>query len=136
MSERIGVQFRLPSAAVVSLDSLTERSTKIGGGHYWRLLRDVGARRPSCDAVDQRIVDGVHDDSGMIITTQDDVGGWPNYPGGVVPPDDDRDGMTNEWEEKFGINPTDSSDNIMDTDSDGYTNVEEFLNGTHPHCPD
>ena len=30
------------------------------------------------------------------------------------------------------FNPTDASDGVLDADGDGYTNVEEFLNGTSP----
>ena len=30
------------------------------------------------------------------------------------------------------FNPTDLSDGSTDADGDGYTNIEEFLNGTNP----
>ena len=40
--------------------------------------------------------------------------------------------MPDHWEEGYGLDPTDASDNAMDKDGDGYTNVEEYLNGTDP----
>jgi len=40
--------------------------------------------------------------------------------------------MPDVWEEKFGLNPDDISDGPKDADADGYTNVEEWLNGTDP----
>jgi hypothetical protein len=40
--------------------------------------------------------------------------------------------MPDEWEECHGLDPADSSDAAGDGDSDGYTNLEEYLNGTNP----
>ena len=48
--------------------------------------------------------------------------------------DTDGDGMPDEWERKFGLNPSDPKDGTLDSDKDGYTNVEEFLNGTAPNA--
>ena len=46
--------------------------------------------------------------------------------------DPDGDGMPDWWEKKYGLNPDDPSDAAKDKDGDGYTNLEEFLNGTDP----
>jgi hypothetical protein len=46
--------------------------------------------------------------------------------------DSDGDGMPDDWEKARGLNPNNPSDGSADTDEDGYTNVEEFLNGTDP----
>ena len=46
--------------------------------------------------------------------------------------DSDNDGMPDEWELKFKLNPQDAADGAQDKDKDGYTNVEEYLNGTDP----
>ena len=40
--------------------------------------------------------------------------------------------MPDEWEARYGLNPQDASDGSLDKDKDGYTNVEEYLNGTDP----
>ncbi len=40
--------------------------------------------------------------------------------------------MPDAWESKFRFDPQSASDNSQDKDKDGYTNVEEFLNGTNP----
>jgi hypothetical protein len=44
----------------------------------------------------------------------------------------DRDGMPDEWETRYGLDPHDASDANADTDDDGYTSIEEYLNGTVP----
>lgn len=40
--------------------------------------------------------------------------------------------MPDEWETKYGLNPQNVSDAALDADKDGYTNIEEYLNGTDP----
>ena len=40
--------------------------------------------------------------------------------------------MPDEWEIRHVFNPTQPLDNNMDADGDGYTNLEEYLNGTDP----
>jgi pectate lyase len=40
--------------------------------------------------------------------------------------------MPDEWEMRYGLDPKDAPDNAMDEDDDGYTNIEEYLNGTDP----
>ena len=46
--------------------------------------------------------------------------------------DSDGDGMPDAWERRFGFNPEDPASGWVDSDKDGYTNVEEYLNGTDP----
>ncbi len=45
--------------------------------------------------------------------------------------DTDGDGLPDEWEKKFGLNP-EVADADLDTDGDGFTNAEEFEAGTDP----
>ena len=45
--------------------------------------------------------------------------------------DDDDDGMPDEWENRYGLNPL-LNDAADDADADGFTNMEEFLAGTEP----
>jgi hypothetical protein len=46
--------------------------------------------------------------------------------------DDDNDGLTNNWELAFGLNPTNSNDAALDSDGDSYSNLEEYLHFGHP----
>jgi len=83
------------------------------------------------DAVDELLIDQLrsYGTSGQIINTEDD-NGIPGNVGtvasGVAPKDTDRDGMPDAWETARGLNPN-SADDKGDDDSDGYTNIEEYL---------
>ena len=46
--------------------------------------------------------------------------------------DIDTDGMPDEWERRFSPKGDLSLQSSSDLDSDGYTNVEEYLNQTNP----
>jgi pectate lyase len=100
------------------------------------VLADAGATLPVRDAVDVRVMEMVKTGKPTfkdgIIVTVDDIGGYPEYKGGKAPVDSDHDGMPDEWEKKYGLNPNDAGDASLDKDGDGYTNVEEYLNGTDP----
>jgi hypothetical protein len=51
------------------------------------------------------------------------------------PTDTDEDGLPNDWETKYGLDPNDpSGDNGPngDPDHDGVTNAQELANGSHP----
>ncbi|MGV3771417.1 MAG: lamin tail domain-containing protein [Verrucomicrobiales bacterium] len=49
--------------------------------------------------------------------------------------DTDGDGILDEWEIASGANPYQSSDAEQDADSDGLSNLDEFLAGTDPLNP-
>ena len=70
--------------------------------------------------------------SGNIIDNPSDVGGWLNIETGSACLDSDHDGMPDVWENFYNFNPSSSSDSSQDLDNDGYTNIEEYLNGTNP----
>jgi len=48
-------------------------------------------------------------------------------------PDDDNDGMTDDYEIDQGFNPLDAFDANIDNDGDGLTNQDEYYSGTDPH---
>jgi Pectate lyase len=67
------------------------------------------------------------------ITDPAEVGGYPTYSGKPYK-DSDGDGLPDSWEKKYGLNPNDPSDATADLNGDGYTNIEEFINGTDPRA--
>ncbi|PYK32160.1 MAG: hypothetical protein DME57_00885, partial [Verrucomicrobia bacterium] len=53
----------------------------------------------------------------------------------VTNPDRDGDGIPNDWEIAYGLNPDDPADAAQDPDGDGYTNLQEYQAGTDPRNP-
>lgn len=102
------------------------------------VLAKAGATLPKRDAVDTRVTAMVRSGKPMtqtgIIKDVSEVGGYPNltYDPTRLPVDSDGDGMPDQWEIKYKLDPKNSKDGAMDSDGDIYTNVEEFLNGTDP----
>jgi hypothetical protein len=97
-----------------------------------RILDSAGAVLPVRDSTDRRVVSLICTQSGGLIDTHDDVGGWEDYPSAAPDQDRDSDGMDDDWEAAFGLDSSDPDDTNLDPDGDGYTNIEEFLNNTNP----
>ena len=67
------------------------------------------------------------------ITNPEQVGGYPNYQG--RPYDDaDRDGLPDDWEQTHGLDPRNPNDATTDLNGDGYSNIEDFINGLDPRA--
>ncbi len=107
-------------------------NTAKAGAAFEAVLANAGATLPRRDAVDTRIVAEVRERRGSIIDSQQQVGAWPELKSTTAPKDSDGDGMPDDWEKRYGLNPRDPSDANLDKDGDGYTNIEEYLNGTDP----
>ena len=113
--------------------------TQTADNAYRLVLSEAGAVLPKRDAVDARIVEEVRTGTAAfggewgpgsgIIDSQTGVGGWPALRSTPAPRDRDHDGMPDAWERGHGLNPSDSSDGNRDPDGDGYTNLEDYLNG-------
>jgi len=99
---------------------------------YNRVLAEAGAVLPKRDAVDIRLVNEVKSGTGKIIDDEQQVGGWPELKSAEPPEDCDKDGMPDDWEKQNGFNTDDPADGNADSDSDGFTNLEEYLNNTKP----
>jgi hypothetical protein len=110
---------------------------------YNSVLNDVGAdARVTCagdwvdnsDVVDQRIISEVIQNTGPGKTpvTEDDVGGFPSIKSGTACTDSDHDGMPDAFETRYNLNPSSAADAAVDSNGDGYTNLEEYLNGRAP----
>jgi len=106
---------------------------KTGVQTYEAVLNGAGAVLPARDPVDRRIINEIRTGTGAIINSQQDVGGWPVYKSTKVPADKDRDGMADEWESAHGLNARNRDDHKDDPDNDGYTNIEEYINGSDPN---
>jgi hypothetical protein len=106
---------------------------------YTNVLADVGCNFPALDEHDTRIIAEVRAGSfkfkgsktGLpgLPDSQEDVGGWDNYPEVQRPADwdTDHDGMPDAWEKRAGLNPKNAADTNADRNGDGYTNLEEYL---------
>lgn len=115
-------------------------TTHTAGEAYENVLADVGCNVPMLDDHDRRVIEEVRagtttykgSRSGLpgIPDSQDDVGGWEEYPEIHRPADwdTDGDGMPDSWESRYGLNPNDAADGPKDEDKDGYTNLEAYLN--------
>ena len=96
-----------------------------------RALNDVltgaGARFPHLDRVDEQVIDDVRDGRGGMINDESEAGGWPTLPAGQAPADSDSDGMPDRWEDEHGLDPR-ADDSAADSDGNGYTNIEDYVN--------
>ena len=107
---------------------------------YIHVLEDVGANsKVGCDGfwihnpdkVDQRLLADVKNMTGPKNPVEHPYkfGGYPVITAGEPCIDSDHDGMPDSWEQTHDLNPTDPSDGSADADEDGYTNLEEYING-------
>jgi len=141
MDEYAGVQWRGPRKrkglkAKGRFDVAPPVTTHAYDEAYRLILAQAGATRPKRDAVDRRLVQEAKSSTGRIIDHPNDVGGWPELRSAPAPQDADSDGMPDPWETEHGLDPSDPRDHADDKDTDGYTNIEEWLNGTDPGTAD
>ena len=94
---------------------------------YNLVLAEAGASLVR-DAVDNRVIETVRNETGSHIDSQWEVGGWPELNSEAAPLDTDQDGMSDDWELAHGLDPIEPSDANSDRDGDGYTNIEEYIN--------
>ena len=97
------------------------------------LVLAYGGDRLHRDSVDERAVGGVKNNTGKIINTPVDVGGWPTY---TAAPDElaktadtDKDGIPDWFEDQAGLDKASDADgNTKTLDKFGrYTNLEMYL---------
>jgi hypothetical protein len=102
-----------------------EKTLQIGGASLVR------------DAVDLHVLQDIRNGSftykgskgstNGIIDSQNDAGGFPKLKQGTPLPDSDKDGMSDEWEIKNGLNPKAADTNGRDLDTN-YDNIEVYCN--------
>jgi pectin methylesterase-like acyl-CoA thioesterase len=110
--------FAAPGTATIDNSAITAIT-------YQGVLAGAGASLVR-DAVDLRVIADVRNETGKVINSQNDVGGWPELKSLPAPVDTDRDGMPDVWEIAFGLNPRDPSDGPAVSPL-GYTNLELYL---------
>lgn len=99
---------------------------------YESVLKYAGVIAPKRDVQEERIVGQIQTNTfplgtNGIINAVEQAGGWPELKSTIPPKDSDHDGMPDEWEIAHGLNPTNPSDAVK-TGTNGYTNVEEYIN--------
>ncbi len=135
------------------------------GEAYRHVLAHAGATLPRRDAVDERVIEMVRTGKvtakagedvaeslggvgynettiraivrqieNGIITDPSQVGGYPAY-AGTPYIDSDSDGMPDDWERRHGLDPNNPADASADNNGDGYTNIEDYINGLDPTAP-
>jgi hypothetical protein len=102
----------------------TSKVSASAGAEIPELLRGVGYSRQVIASIAALVEKG-------IITDISQVGGFPEYQGSPYE-DSDSDGMPDEWESRYGLDPNNAADSASDLNGDGYTNIEDFLNGLDP----
>ncbi len=127
----------LCKAAARWTDGLTAlKNEQTAADAYETVLAKAGCSL-SRDAVDTRIVNevrngnytytGSNGSKNGLIDTQSDVGGWPELKAAEKPLDTDYDGIPDEWETAFGLNPNDPGDARTATLVTGHTNLDVYL---------
>ena len=110
-------------------------TTQTAEAAYEAVLNDAGATLPARDAIDRRIVNDVRNRTGAVINFETDIsepGRWQTYYSLPAPPDSDGDGIPDYWEDQFGLDKHSAGDAMIDSDGDGYVNIEEYSNNTDP----
>jgi len=105
---------------------------------YNLVLKYAGVIAPGRDSNEKRIISEVENGTDLrgnagIIDNVEQGGGWPTLKSLPAPVDSDNDGMPDEWEIKYKLNPNDPSDAVLDCNGDGYTNIEKYINGIDPN---
>ncbi|QXE91674.1 pectate lyase family protein [Geomonas subterranea] len=93
-----------------------------------RIVAAAGATVPLRDSVDTAIAKSFDAGISLMKDTVAYPADWPTY--AQTPPltDTDNDGMPDSYEIAKGLNPR-VDDSALDQNGDGYTNIEEYING-------
>jgi hypothetical protein len=113
----------------------------ISDAYVYQILADAGhVRGLACDgswisvrdAADAQRIAGFYAGTGLTNTKLDvSTISVPVPASGTPCTDSDGDGMPDAWESRYFGSST-AADIAADTDGDGYTNIEEYLNGSDP----
>ncbi|WP_281299409.1 T9SS type A sorting domain-containing protein [Flavobacterium limnophilum] len=149
-NQELGRRSRLSNGITISYETFVTTpffpsyvTTQSAANAYKIVLSDVGCTQPQFDDHDIRMVNetltGTYSVTGSVTgkkgfpDNEADAGGYENYP--VINRDaswdSDNDGLPNWWETIKGSNVNsgsgDFSDSNADTNLDGYTNLDDYL---------
>lgn len=107
--------------------------TYVGYIRYGEFLNLSGSSSTIIDSDNDGAEDSI--DNCPSVPNPDQINTDDDGDGNVCDPDDDNDGMPDDWETANFLDPLfdDAND---DTDKDGYTNIEEYLADADPNNPD
>lgn len=117
-----------PAVATTNAADAYAKTLADGGAGNSRVLNCDGTWSNRRDSIDTRVLNDVVNGTGKIIDNPSQVGGWITPATGSGCTDSDHDGMPDSWEQARGLNPA-ANDGTADRNGDGYTNLEEYLNG-------
>jgi len=130
----LGVVADHPDSCLINIPIKVVEIAKESAEDAFKKVLEYGGASLRRDVLDQRIIDEVRNgnaDYGVnqdgIIDSQDQVGDWPVLKKYGEVADQDKDGMSDEWEKKKGLDPSNSTDNSINTLHEVYTNVEVYL---------
>ena len=92
-----------------------------------KILPSTGAFLPARDPIDDRLLYDVANETGRLISTPSDVFGWVTKEEVYREIDPQK-----SWQTTFNIDLSNPDEAHADFNNNGYTNIEEFLNGTNP----
>jgi len=84
------------------------------------------------DDVDKRLVREVRERKGALVPNSSSIPPWKGPKQSRPWVDSSGDGIPDWWHAKYAMDPQKWLDPAGDLDGDGYTNIEEYLNGTDP----
>ncbi|MBL9135473.1 MAG: hypothetical protein JNK85_06375 [Verrucomicrobiales bacterium] len=101
---------------------------------YHEILRSGGAHLPTRDLITRYVAECARENGGRVAGRTDDwpSGGYPVYRAATPAADQDQDGLPDEWERRHGFDERSAANTTADDDGDGYSTIEEYLNGTDP----
>ncbi len=110
-----------PLAQRVDLPQVTTTDAREA---YIQVLSHGGASHYR-DAADVRVVRNVMNQTGALIDSQDQVGGWPTLPTAAPAADSNHDGVPDWYAESLGFSPAEPINNLAAPS--GYTYLETYL---------
>lgn len=114
--------------ALSSAIAMRPVATQTAEAAYYQVLNFGGALPWARDSVDARQLFNLRNLGGVVVNSQNEVGGYPAIPAEARPAgwDTDDDGLPDHWEVALGRNPKAANNNFVNPD--GYTDLEHYHN--------